>query len=134
MCMPTMSRKVKGITERFSETKLAKERTHLERVTLELDQLKNSLVPKDELIRYVTTCNTLVKSRLMSLPDKVAPRCLDKSLSEIAHVIREQIREILEELSYEGSQSVPEPDANAYINARIKLVLDELDAPADTDS
>lgn len=126
-------KKGKGFTTQFAEVKLARERAHLERVSLALLQERRTLVKKDEIVNYVTSCNVMVVSRLQGLPDKIAPRLVGQVTSRISLLLREELHEILEELAYEGNRLTPEPDFNDGVQEQLNLVLEDMETEAAPD-
>lgn len=127
-------KKDNSLAARLAEVKIAKEQAHLERIIVALLQEKGTLVKKDQIIHYVTTCNTLVMSRLLSLPDKIAPRLVGEPVERVAEVLRDELRELCEALANEGLSTITEPDYAATIDNEIGLVLDDMEAETSTDS
>jgi phage terminase Nu1 subunit (DNA packaging protein) len=67
---------------------------------LEREQLEGTLLWRDEVLASWTSLYTVVRTRLLAIPSKVAPRLVGKtSAAEIAEVIRIEIYEALEELA-----------------------------------
>lgn len=125
--------KGKQITTQFAQVKLARERAQLEKVSLDLLVYKGVLVRKQDVMDYVVTCNTLVMSRLLGMPDKIAPRLIRMTTPHIAAIIRDELREILEEMAYAGGTAVPEPGSEVGVDNELELVLEDLETEGATD-
>jgi len=84
--------------ERAKLTKL-----QAEKATLELEQQRGNLIPKEIMIETWQGHIANARAKLLALPPKVASQILGmESYIEVEHVIRETICEALDELAGDG--------------------------------
>jgi phage terminase Nu1 subunit (DNA packaging protein) len=77
---------------------------------IERDKVREDVVPIDDARAYMIEKFTLVKTRLLGVPSRVAQR-LPKLAKEVEPVVDELIREVLEELAAEDDGDGEEDDA-----------------------
>ena len=102
----------KAEAERRKEIALAKLRE------MEVDRERQRVVPVDEVAALVVAEYAKVRTRLISLPAKVASRAaVMKSAAEIQALIATEVTQALEELSLDAGGRAP-ADASGAIRAR----------------
>ncbi len=82
----------------LEEVRKRKELAEAEIKELELAEKRGSLVPIEKVKNEAAGLATIVKQRLYSIPNKIAPFCYKKSINEIKQIIYDAIDEAIEDL------------------------------------
>lgn len=115
--MPRVSKAVKALTTSTSEERLKRLVKQNEKLDLEIGKTKGELVELEQVRRYVFQCNSIVRTRFLSLPDKLAPRLVGLPIAKAAQELREAITSCLNELAYETGakqHAETEPEETPY--------------------
>lgn len=114
---PKTKRKRESVSAATAKERLARLQKQNAKLDLDIGKAKENLVPAETIMSRVKSANTLVKTRLLAIPNRVAPQLVGLAPAAIAEIIRAAIVEAVNELAYEQmgrdqeqSTGLPEPE------------------------
>lgn len=95
-----------GITRLKSEAELRNTQALARKHEIEVAQLEGRVVEVSAVLDAIRTCNAMVIARLQTLPARLTPILTRPNIRphEIEEILREAIREALNELAYAGAE------------------------------
>lgn len=109
---PKTGRKRESVSAATAKERLARLQKQNVKLDLDIGKAKEDLVPVGTIMSRVKSANTLVKTRLLAIPNRVAPQLVGLAPAAIADIIRAAIVEAVNELAYENmGRDLPEQNA-----------------------
>jgi hypothetical protein len=121
--MPTLSKKVKSLTTKTAEARLAKMRLQVDRLRMENKRLKGEVGPIDKFRREVVQCNVTVKTQFAALGPRLAPQLATMAdPREIAKLLTDEVTSICNDLAYERERPINTcPTCNARLTEKTEV-------------
>src|SRR5262249_9011027 len=119
--MPTVSKKVKSLTTKTAEARLAKMRLQVDRLRMDNKRLRGEVGPIDKLRQEVIGCNTTAKLQILSAPIRIGPE-LELTLKQIEG-IKQELMSVCNDLAFGNLRPIHEcPTCGAKLKDAVREV------------